>query len=148
MPPRILIADDNRSVRIVLHQLLGSAQAVEFLQAEDGDDAVRKALEFHPEIIILDFAMPVMDGLTAARKILQNLPHTPIFLYTMHWSKSLEHEAAAAGVREVISKDRSTDLIAAVQQLLRAKPPAAAVPDSSSPEKKSKMETCPDPPSS
>jgi DNA-binding NarL/FixJ family response regulator len=118
MPPRILIADDNLNVRTALHQLLSHIQPAEFLDAGNGHEAVSQALEFHPGVIILDFVMPVMDGLTAARKILQELPQTTIFICTMHWSRYLEEQAAAIGVRQVISKAQSSILVAAVEQVL------------------------------
>jgi len=120
MPPRILIADDSLNVRTALHQLLSHIQPAELLDAGNGQEAVSKALEFNPGVVILDFVMPVMDGLTAARKILQQLPQTTIFICTMHGSRYLEQEAAAAGVRQVISKAQSNILVAAVEQTLSA----------------------------
>jgi CheY-like chemotaxis protein len=132
---RILIADDNLNVRTALHQLLSHIQPAQFLEAGDGQQAVSKALEFHPAVVILDFVMPVMDGLTAARKILQQLPQTAVFICTMHWSRYLEEEAPAIGVRQVISKAQSSILVAAVEQLLSAHPPSTdPVPDHASPD--------------
>ena len=135
MPPRILIADDSLNVRTALHQLLSHIQPAELLDAANGDEAVSKAFEFRPEVVILDFVMPVTDGLTAARKILQELPQTAIFMCTMHWSRYLEEQAAAIGVRQVISKAQSSILIAAVEKLLKSQPPSAdAAPDPASPD--------------
>jgi len=125
MRPRILIADDSLNVRTALHQLLNHIQPAELLDAGNGPEAVSKALEFRPGVVILDFVMPVMDGLTAARKILQQLPQTVIFICTMHWSRYLQEEAAAVGVRQVISKAQSSILVAAVEQVLGAPPPSA-----------------------
>lgn len=117
MPTRILIADDNSSVRTALRQLMDD-QHCEFLEAADGREAVSKTLEFQPNVVILDLAMPVMDGLSAARQILKAIPATPIFLCTMHWSPHLEREAKSLGVLGVISKARSSILVDAVAQLL------------------------------
>jgi DNA-binding NarL/FixJ family response regulator len=119
MPPRILIADDNAMVRTALRQLLEGIDHTEFIEAEDGQQAVSRALESRPEIVILDLAMPVMDGLTAARQINKALPETPIFLCTMHWSPLMETEAQKAGVRQVFSKAHVTVLVAAVEHLLQ-----------------------------
>ena len=119
MPPRILIADDNAMVRIALRQLLDGPDEVEFVEAENGRDAVSKVLELRPEIAILDLAMPVMDGISAARQINKACPQTSIFLCTMHWSPLLETEAQKAGVRQVASKAHVTVLVTAVKQLLR-----------------------------
>ena len=135
MPPRVLIADDSLNVRTALHQLLSHIEPVELLDAANGHEAVSKALEFRPDVVILDFVMPVTDGLTAARKILQHLPQTAIFICTMHWSRYLEEEAAAVGVRQVISKAQSSILVAAVEELLKSQPPSAdADPDPTSPD--------------
>jgi len=135
MPPRILIADDSLNVRTALHQLLNHIQPAELVDAGNGHEAVSQALEFRPGVVILDFVMPVMDGLTAARKILQQLPQTVIFICTMHWSRYLEEQAAVAGVRQVISKAQSSILVAAVEQVLGAQPTSAdSDPDPASPE--------------
>lgn len=67
MQVRILIADDNAIYRKALRQLLEEADRWEVLEATDGKEAVAKAVENHPAVIILDLAMPGKDGLTAAR---------------------------------------------------------------------------------
>lgn len=124
--PRILIADDNTSVRIALKQLLSGLQDCEFLEAENGQAAISQALSCQPDVVILDLAMPVLDGLSAARKIRSVYPELPVFLLTMHCSAFLEAEAKALGLQGVISKARSAILIGAVQALLRTgRPPSA-----------------------
>jgi CheY-like chemotaxis protein len=120
MPPRILIADDNPVVRTTLRHLLESLQACEILEAEDGQEAVARAFELHPDLVILDLAMPRLDGLNAARKISQTLPALPIVMYTMHWSSHLEVEALKYGVRKLVSKTQSSVLVSTVQELLAA----------------------------
>lgn len=119
MPVRILIADDNSLVRTTLHQILKSPE-YEIFEAADGAEALAKTLQFQPEIVILDLAMPVMDGLTAARQISTQLPNLPILLCTMYWSPQLLTEAMRFGVRKVISKGETTLLISAIQELLAA----------------------------
>ena len=74
MPLRILIADDNPLVRTSLRHLLERSGPYEIIEALDGQDAVEKALESHPNLVVLDLAMPRMDGLTAAGKISQAIP--------------------------------------------------------------------------
>jgi len=118
MPVRILIADDNAGVRRALTQLLSDIRPTEFIETENGRDAVAKALDPGIDIVIVDLAMPVMDGLSAAREILKARPELPVFLCTMHWSPHLELEAKAAGIRKVVSKAQSSILIAAVRELL------------------------------
>ncbi len=117
MPARILIADDSRAVRSTLRSLL-TAAGHDVSEAEDGQQAVEKALELRPDLIVTDLAMPVMDGLNASLLISQKLPGTPIIMCTMHWAPHLEVEAQKFGVRAVISKADAKGLIAAVTEHL------------------------------
>ncbi|MFZ0731233.1 MAG: response regulator transcription factor [Candidatus Sulfotelmatobacter sp.] len=123
MPVRILIADDNASVRTILRQVLKSPDR-EIFEAEHGADAVAKTSQFQPDLVILDLAMPVMDGLTAARQISTRFPHLPILMCTMYWSPQLYQEAQRFGVSKVVCKGETTALLAAIHELLDA--PSAA----------------------
>ncbi len=118
MRRRILIADDNSHVRTALRSLLETAADFEFIEADDGEQALTKAIAFDPDLIILDLAMPVLDGLNAARKISQVLPHARIVLCSLHGSRHLEIEAPNFGVTKVISKCQSQDLVSTVKTLL------------------------------
>lgn len=118
MRGRVLVADDNAIVRRTLRQLLEEAGAAEVDEAEDGWRAVSRAVELHPNIVILDLAMPRMDGLNAAREISRLLPKTAILMYTMHWSPHLEREAKRCGVQMLVSKAQSAVLLRAVKDLL------------------------------
>jgi DNA-binding NarL/FixJ family response regulator len=120
MPPRILIADDSPVLRTTLRHLLESLQPCEILEAGDGQEAVAQALELHPDLVILDLAMPAVDGLNAARQISLALPTLPIVMYTMHFSPHLEVEAMKYGVRKLVSKTQSSALVSTVQELLAA----------------------------
>jgi DNA-binding NarL/FixJ family response regulator len=91
---RILIADDQELVRKMLKTLLETHADWEVCaEAANGLEAVQKAAELQPDIIILDLAMPEMDGLHAAREILSNNPAVPILLHTNHAFSSLALEA-------------------------------------------------------
>jgi two-component system nitrate/nitrite response regulator NarL len=118
MPQRILIAEDNPAVRNALRTLLEGAGYWEILEVENGQQAIAKAPELKPNLIILDLVMPVMDGLNAARQISKLLPDTPMVMYTMHWSPQVEVEAQKVGVRSVVAKSDSSLLVSTVQQLL------------------------------
>jgi DNA-binding NarL/FixJ family response regulator len=118
MPTRILIADDNPAVRTALRRLLEDDQRWEIIDVENGQEAVAKAQELKPNVIILDLVMPVMDGLVAARKLSQVLPHIPLLMYTMHWSPQVQLEAQKVGARKVVSKTDSKGLVAAIEELL------------------------------
>jgi CheY-like chemotaxis protein len=123
MPNQILIADDNPAVRTALRHLLESAEFGEIVDAENGRDAIRKAQELKPNLIILDLVMPVMDGLVAARELSKIMPGVPVLMHTLHWSPQVEVEAQKVGVRRVIAKADSKGLISAIQEILNS--PAA-----------------------
>jgi CheY-like chemotaxis protein len=123
MRTRILIAEDSPAVRTALRSLLEKAGPWEIIDVENGQEAVAKAQEVNPNLIILDLVMPVMDGLTAARHISKLLPEIPMLMHTMHWSSQIEVEAQKVGVRKVVSKANSQLLLSIVRQFLTAEPP-------------------------
>ena len=120
MPSRLLIADDHSTVRTLLRILLESHEGWQVCaEVENGLEAVAKAVELKPDLVILDLAMPQMDGLRAAREISAALPNVPILMHTMHNSSELELEAKKAGIRKVVNKTGSGDeLFAAIEELL------------------------------
>ena len=122
MPTRILIAEDSPAVRTALRTLLEGAGSWEIIDVENGQQAVARAEELKPNLIILDLVMPVMDGLNAARQISKILPEIPLLMHTMHWSPQVELEAQKVGVRKVVPKVDSNLLIATIQELLAAAP--------------------------
>ena len=117
---RILIADDSPAVRRALVERLNAALSSELIEAENGQEALSRALELRPALVILDLAMPIMDGLTAAREISSTLPEIPILMYTMHCTPSLAMAAQKSGVRHVVAKENAAELLAAVEQMLPA----------------------------
>ena len=131
MPARILIADDNVAVRAALRQLLEGLDHPQIIEAKNGKEAIALALEQRPDAVVLDLAMPVMDGLTSAGEISKVLPDLPILMCTMHWSRQLELEALKHGVRAVVPKSDANLLLAAIRQFLQTSPPD--VPASSEP---------------
>jgi DNA-binding NarL/FixJ family response regulator len=120
VPSRLLIADDHGTVRTLLRILLESHEGWQVCaEVENGLEAVAKAAELKPDLVILDLAMPQMDGLRAAREISAALPNVPILMHTMHNSSELELEAKKAGIRKVVNKTGSGDeLFAAIEELL------------------------------
>jgi DNA-binding NarL/FixJ family response regulator len=128
MPYRILIADDHSLIRKVLKATLENHSGWQVCgQATNGLEAVQKAAELQPDLIILDFAMPVMDGLRAARRILSASPSVPVLIFTNYYCPTLVGEADLAGVRQVIDKGLAGhELVLAVETLLNGKGQAAA----------------------
>lgn len=115
----ILIADDNGLVRKLLRGMLERDGGWEVAGARDGQEAVLKAQELKPDAVILDLAMPVMDGLEAAREIGKALPSAPVILYTIHDSPETTLAATQVGVARVFPKTGSGQaLIKTVGELL------------------------------
>jgi CheY-like chemotaxis protein len=101
----ILIVDDNNLVRRLLRSWLEQNSEWEICgEAENGKIAVESVKQLHPDIVILDLQMPVMNGLEAARQIRQVAPNTSMVMFTVHNSEQLLREARANGVRDVVSK--------------------------------------------
>ena len=124
MPSRILIADDHDLMRRLIKREFEAHADWVCIEAENGQQAVVKATELKPEIIILDLMMPVMDGLTAAREIVKILPTVPIVIHTVHFSEQVKWEAKKIGVREVLPKVDIASLVGVVEALLGEGPRA------------------------
>src|SRR3954469_5632666 len=107
MQVRILLADDNPAVRTAMRRVLEGINLGEITEARDGEDAVLLASQLRPTLVILDLAMPVKDGLSAAREISEMLPETTIFMYTMHWTPLLETEVKKVGVKKLFAKSQT-----------------------------------------
>jgi DNA-binding NarL/FixJ family response regulator len=103
---KILIVDDNPRVRSALRVCLQMHRSWEVCsEAENGQDGVELAKQLKPDIVLLDYAMPIMNGLEAARLISASMPQCGLILFTMFASDQLRTLAQAAGVRTVVSKD-------------------------------------------
>lgn len=116
--PRVLIVDDNKIIRQALKSMFDGGWVV-CGEAEDGEEAVIMADYLQPDVVLLDFLMPKMNGLDAAKKILEATPKTPIAMYTLHQNQVFESAALAIGVRRVISKaDMFSMLLPSLQDML------------------------------
>lgn len=114
--PRVLIADDNEALRRAIKNLLAEDDGwIIAGEATNGAEAVELAGTTEPDVVLLDFQMPTMNGLDAAKKIVASNPSVPIAMYTLHQSEFFESQAKAAGVRKVISK---TDLFSSLPSSL------------------------------
>ena len=91
-------------------------------EANDGEETVVKASQLQPDLIILDFKMPLGDGIRAASEILVAMPSVPIVMYTLYKTEELESAAKLVGVRAVVGKeDGVRSLLTAVDAELAAK---------------------------
>jgi DNA-binding NarL/FixJ family response regulator len=121
---RILVADDHEAVRKGVCAILASRLDVEVCgEASNGQEAIVKAHDLKPDLIILDITMPVLSGLDAARVIRLTLPELPIVLLTMHEGKHIIEDAQKIGIEGFVYKsDASASLLAAVDAVLRNEP--------------------------
>src|SRR5438093_895137 len=117
MAVRILIADDDAAIRRLLRRLIESHDGWRVCaDAQNGQEAVAKAAQFNPDVIVLDLAMPQMNGLRAAREISRNTPEVPMLLLTVQQvSKELTNEALHAGFKGAISKSTGSEVVRAIE---------------------------------
>jgi DNA-binding NarL/FixJ family response regulator len=120
-PTRILVADDSGLAREQLRFLLESNPDWEVCgEAADGHEAVEKARQLRPDLVVLDFSMPYMNGFQAAEGIAAEHPHTPLLLFSTFLSRQVVEEARRRGFRGAIAKaDASRYLLPGVETLLK-----------------------------
>ena len=121
---RILIADDHGIVRTGLRLQLERNDQFEVVgEAADGREAVRLAEELVPDIVIMDIAMPSLNGIQSAAQIIKALPQTGIIMLSMHSDETYITRTLAAGARGYLLKDNAeVDLYRAVQVVAQGKP--------------------------
>ena len=121
---RILIADDHDVVRAGLRAILESHEGWQVVaEAADGKDAIAKAIDSNPDVAIVDYSLPVINGIEATRQIHARLPKAEILIFTMHDSDVLVGELLDAGARAYLLKsDAKQYLITAVESLVNHKP--------------------------
>jgi DNA-binding NarL/FixJ family response regulator len=122
-PFRILLADDHEVVRAGLRALLEEQQGWEVVaEAVDGREAVEKATKLKPDVVVIDIAMPSLNGLEAVRQIIKAVPHCRVLVLTMYDSDPLIQQVLQAGARGYLLKsDAGRDLVSAIDALRRNK---------------------------
>jgi two-component system, NarL family, response regulator NreC len=120
---RILIADDHGIVRTGLKLLLDRISGMEVVgEAADGREAVRLAAQLQPDIVIMDIAMPLLNGLQAAQMMRENA-HTGVIFLSMHTDESYIVKALDAGARGYLLKDNADeDIERAIRSVAVGKP--------------------------
>jgi DNA-binding NarL/FixJ family response regulator len=118
---RVLIADDHDLIRRGVRDLLTARSGWEVVgEACNGADAVQKAVSLRPDVAILDFSMPELNGPAAAAQIAEKAPQTGVVVLTMHDSEQVMREVLQAGARGLVLKsDADRDLLEAVEAVAK-----------------------------
>jgi DNA-binding NarL/FixJ family response regulator len=116
---RILIADDHAVVRSGIRALVESQPGWEVIaEAENGKEAIDKALATHPDVVIVDFSMPLLNGVEVTRNLRARLPGVEVLVFTMHDTDVLVRDVLEAGARGFLLKsDAPQFLVAAIGAL-------------------------------
>ena len=121
---RILMADDHDVVRSGLRHIVEAQPNWQVVaEAADGKEAVQKALETKPDVAVIDYSLPLINGVEATRQIRSAQPRTEVLIFTMHDNETLIQELLKAGARGYLLKtDARRHLIGAIEALAAHKP--------------------------
>jgi DNA-binding NarL/FixJ family response regulator len=116
---RVLVADDHRLFAQALEAILATDERIEVAgHAADGAEAVRLALTLEPDVILMDIAMPVMDGFQATKQIRKQQPHACVLMLTGSNSRIDVDRARESGAAGYVTKDRiAAELIEAILEV-------------------------------
>lgn len=119
-PVRILIVDDHELVRRGLRSILVTRPEWEICgEAADGSNAIEKARELKPDIVLLDITMPHVNGLDAARVIRRDVPRAKVIIVSQYNESEMRARAFEAGAQGYISKaDAARQLLLAIESLI------------------------------
>lgn len=121
MAVQILIADDDAAIRRLLRRVIEEHEGWQVCgEAENGREALTQIGEACPDLVVLDLAMPQMNGLQSAREICKVAPHLPMLLLTVQQvSSELVQEARSAGFHGAVSKSTGSEVVRGIETLLR-----------------------------
>jgi DNA-binding NarL/FixJ family response regulator len=117
-PIRVVLVDDNAPFRRRMAELLHLAGGLEIAgEAADGTEAIVRARELRPDVILMDFRMPGLDGFTAGRTIARELPEVKIFLLTAYPGAPDSIKLSAHGLEGLLIKDQPVaEIVAAIRK--------------------------------
>ena len=120
---RILIADDHEMVRRGIRMVVETQRGWEICgEARNGHEALTLARAHRPDVVVMDFTMPELNGMEATRRILAELPGTQVLILTMHESEQLVREVMTAGARGFLLKSDAGDaLVDAIKAVVEKK---------------------------
>ena len=117
MAKRVLVADDNSMIRKMLCKLFEREDDYDICaEAENGQEAIELALKHRPDLIILDFVLPVLNGLEAARQLKNIMPDVPIILFTQH-ATGITLVESNVNIDRIVSKGDLASLMGHVRSL-------------------------------
>jgi DNA-binding NarL/FixJ family response regulator len=116
---QILVVDDNPSVRHYLRSILEQHATWQCDEARNGEETLERVRKAQPDVILLDFQMPDLNGLDVAREIGHSFPRIPILMVTVHMTKQLAAAAQAVGIRGACAKSDVGSIVDAVEALLQ-----------------------------
>ena len=117
---RILIVDDNPAVRRGLRDLIEHTRDWDVCgEAVNGREAIERARELHPDVLLLDLVMPGMNGFDTARELAKFEPDLPILLCTVQLSTSVVREAEKMGILGAVSKSKVSQITDGIAAMLR-----------------------------
>src|SRR5258708_37786510 len=119
---RILIADDHEAIRSAVIRVLQSRGVEECAEATNGKEAVEKALEWKPDLVLLDIRLPMLSGFDAAREMKQHQPDIPILFFSIHNTTEILEEARSVGDGFIL-KDKIVEMLPNAIDALRHKQP-------------------------
>jgi two-component system, NarL family, response regulator LiaR len=112
MPKTVLVVDDNEFIRRALCLVLTSEADFEVCgEAENGREAIEKALELRPDVIVMDLSMPMMNGIDAALALKELMSTVPLIIFSEYCDAFSENEARSAGISAVVSKSENVSVL-------------------------------------
>jgi|ERR1700745_461863 two-component system, chemotaxis family, chemotaxis protein CheY len=112
MAKAVLIVDDNPFIRNSLCELFKREADFDVCgEAENGKQAIAKAQELHPDLIVIDLSMPVMNGLDAARELKRIMPGIPLIMFSEYSDSFSEQEARSVGISALVSKSQHVSVL-------------------------------------
>ncbi len=114
-----MIVDDSRAIRRLVRLYVEMSTGWTIYEAENGLEAIEQARSLHPDLIVLDLSMPVMNGLDAARELKAIMPRIPLIIFSEYSNVMSVEEAYCAGISAQVSKSKPiSELVGAARTLL------------------------------